>query len=137
MFCNNCGSQVNRDEKYCGACGEENPHYVAPKGRRRASGNGMGAPLTAAEEKKLKTKATVGLILGVVSLLTGGLIGIVLAVVALRLTGAAKMAGDFKAAGVGSVIAVIGLILSVISLVIHLIVLIIVVILVIKPFLPI
>ena len=117
MFCNNCGSQVNHDEKYCVACGEENPQYVAPKGRRRASGNVATAPATAEAEKKAKTKATVALIFGIVSIvLGGGWLGLVLSIIALALLKSTKKVGDFKVAKAGKILAVIGLIMSIISL---------------------
>ena len=130
MFCNNCGSQVNHDEKYCVACGEENPQYVAPKGRRRASGNVAAAPVTAEEEKKAKTKATVALIFGIVSIVLGGWLGLVLSIIALALLKSAKKVGDFKVAKAGKIFAVIGLILSIISLLIPLLAIVLVVVLI-------
>ena len=128
MFCNKCGSQVNHDEKYCVACGEENPQYVAPKGRRRASVNVTAAPVTAEAEKKAKTKATVALIFGIVSIvLGGGWLGLILSIIALALLKSAKKVGDFKVAKAGKIFAVIGLILSIISLLIPLLAIVLVV----------
>lgn len=131
MFCNNCGSQVNHDEKYCVACGEENPQYVAPKGRRRASCNVAAAPVTAEAEKKAKTKATVALIFGIVSIvLGGGWLGLVLSIIALALLKSAGKIGKFKVATAGKIVSVIALILSIVSVLIPLLAIVLVVVLI-------
>ena len=96
------------------------------------------APVTAEAEKKAKTKATVALIFGIVSIvLGGGWLGLILSIIALALLKSAKKVGDFKVAKAGKIFAVIGLILSIISLLISLLAIVLVVaLIVLRMFMP-